>query len=176
MDKRVSFSGQEQSLEEIAVHYSTVEAAIFEFFSGSAPATLGLYLHSQVAEARTACLSELDFSSAMSVMSSVEAAVRKDYLTRVYNRWKDPLSRSMRDLHREKRDRAGLERDLLPQWGTTTSIAGRLLSEVMQAFRYRHWLAHGRYWEPKFGRTYDYITVYGLAEEFIDAMDEYDDR
>ena len=34
---------------------------------------------------------------------------------------------------------------------------------MITAFKYRHWLAHGRYWEPKLGRIYDYYSLYDLA-------------
>jgi hypothetical protein len=40
-----------------------------------------------------------------------------------------------------------------------------LIGELRGAFRFRHWLAHGRYWTPKLGRRYNYEDVYALADE-----------
>jgi len=36
-----------------------------------------------------------------------------------------------------------------------------LIGELKGAFRFRHWLAHGRYFQP--GRKYDYRGLYVLA-------------
>jgi hypothetical protein len=173
MVERVSFSSQEQSLEEIATHHADVQAGLFEFFAGSSQALLDRYADAKIDEARDKSLSELDFTSSLSVLSSVEAAVRLDYLRRVYGRWRDPLSRAMKVLHRRKENRARLEDELIHLWSEQTGVRDVLLSELVGAFNYRHWLAHGRYWTPKFGRRYDYQTVYEIAQEFIDAMDEY---
>lgn len=54
-----------------------------------------------------------------------------------------------------------------------TCMSKALLGELAGAFRYRHWLAHGRYWQPKLGRKYDYLSVFGLAYEFNEAMVAY---
>lgn len=44
------------------------------------------------------------------------------------------------------------------------------ISELITAFKYRHWLAHGRYWEPKLGRIYDYYSLYDLAYEMENLL------
>lgn len=173
MGDRVSFSTQEQSLEDIANHHADVQAGIFEFFAGSSQALLDRYADAKVDEVRDRSLAELSFTSSLSVLSSVEAAIRLDYLRRVYDRLRDPLSKSMKDLHKDKANKARLEDDLLVLWREKTDISVVLLGELVGAFKYRHWLAHGRYWTPKLGRRYDYETVYGIAQEFIDAMDGY---
>jgi hypothetical protein len=173
MADRVSFSAEEQSLEEIANHHADVQAGIFEFFAGSSRTLLDRYADSKVDEVRDRSLVELSFTSSLSVLSSVEAAIRLDYLRRVYGRWRDPLSRSMKELHKDKENRARLEDDLIGLWRDHTDVSVGLLGALVGAFKYRHWLAHGRYWTPKFGRQYDYETVYDIAQEFIDAMDSY---
>jgi hypothetical protein len=42
-----------------------------------------------------------------------------------------------------------------------------LLGELKGALNYRHWLAHGRYWEPKLGRKYDYESLYLLVQTVL---------
>jgi hypothetical protein len=42
-----------------------------------------------------------------------------------------------------------------------------VLSEYKSAMKYRHWLAHGRYWEPKFSKKYDFDSIYILADSIV---------
>jgi hypothetical protein len=93
----------------------------------------------------------------------VEAAFRIDYLQRCYQREKDGISRAFRSLHKRRRARAHLEEEILEIWKQHTTGAATLISDLRAAFNFRHWLAHGRYWEPKFGRKYDYVSIYTLA-------------
>jgi hypothetical protein len=173
MGERVSFSDQELSLEAIAFHHQNVQAALFDFFSGRSTSLLSRFALENVEDARDKCLSELDYSSSMSVMAALEASIRVDYLSRVYARRKDSLSRSMKYLHGEKANRAKIDKDILRLWDTETSVSSSLIRQVSSAFGYRHWLAHGRYWTPKFGSQYDYSTLFAIADEFIEAMDFY---
>lgn len=177
MDKKVSFSGEELTLDDIAFHHTNVESALLEFFSGHSKAFLSRFAQSTANEVRDALessLAELDNTSSMSVMSAIEAALRVDYLSRAYDRRRDPLSRAMREVHRIKGGRASLEDDLIPQWREYSAVPRVLLSHTVSAFRFRHWIAHGRYWKPKLGAKYDYVTVYAIAEELFAAMDEND--
>jgi hypothetical protein len=173
MVERVSFSAKEQSLEDIAFHHSDVLAGIFQFFSGQSAAFMERYADARLDDVREKSIAELNFTSSLSVLSSVEAAIRVDYLQRVYGRWRDPLSREMKVLYQEKANKARLEDELIGLWRSCTGVSSALLGEVIGAIKYRHWLAHGRYWTPKLGRRYDYETVYDIAQEFLDAMYEY---
>ena len=43
--------------------------------------------------------------------------------------------------------------------------------DLKGAFKFRHWLAHGRYWDPNLGRKkYDFQSLYALAEEFFECF------
>lgn len=170
---RVQFSGQNQSLEHIALHYLDVRTALIDFFAGSSPELQLRYAGAKLDDARETSLEELDLTSSLAVLSSVEATVRIDYLRRVYAKKKDPLSQGMRAIYTQRGNNARLEDDLLCAWRDDGIVSKPLTGELIGAFKYRHWLAHGRYWTPKLGRIYDYATVYGLAEEFLDAMERY---
>ena len=43
----------------------------------------------------------------------------------------------------------------------------KLIGDLRGAFRFRHWLAHGRYWNPKLGQKYDFVSVYSLAANVL---------
>jgi hypothetical protein len=109
-------------------------------------------------------LGEVDLTSSLTVLASVEAAFRIDYLKRCYRKGKDPVSRAFRDIYREKRQHASLEDEILEAWINNSSVARSVIGDLRGAFRFRHWLAHGRYWTPKLGRRYDFDDVFALAD------------
>lgn len=172
-DRRVGFSLEELSLDEIAIHHRDVKSSLFEFFSGQSRALMECYVGAKIDEARVRSLSELDLTSSLSVLSSVEAAIRLDYLRRVYAKRRDSLSKAMYELHKIKENRVNLEDELLKLWRENSSMPKSLLNEVVGAFKYRHWLAHGRYWIPKLGRKYDYEVIFEIAQNFTNEMDEH---
>ncbi len=124
-----------------------------------------LYTEDEVLAERDERLDEAGAASAMMVLASVEAAFRLDYLKRCYARYRDGLSRTFRTLYREKGARVSLSDDLLEAWKDHGAMAAGLVGDVRSAFGYRHWLAHGRYYDPKLGRQYDFASVYDLARK-----------
>ena len=113
-------------------------------------------------------LLELDYSASLKILAAIEASFRIDYLQRVYARKKDDLSREFRKLHRQKGPRVNLESDVLDAWKTHTNSS--LFSELKGAFKFRHWLAHGRYWTPKLGQKYDSFGLSVLAQTVNDSV------
>lgn len=99
----------------------------------------------------------------MDVFGALEAAFRIDYLQRCYRREKDVLSRAFRHLYKDKGRRVSLVGDILAAWRQNSNVPRKVIADLTGAFKYRHWLAHGRYWNPRF-RKLDYDDVYTLAE------------
>ena len=106
----------------------------------------------------------------MTLLASIEASFRVDYQQRHYFKKKDPLSRAFRALHREKQQNVSLLDDILETWKEHSDIRPRLVGDIRSAFRYRDWLAHGRYWVPKLGRQYDFDSIYDLARSVEQAF------
>lgn len=176
MVEKVSFSGQELDLDQIAKHHDASEAALREYFSTTSPSFASRYVAptpSAVTNDLTFSINELDSTSAFNVMAAIEAALRTDYLTRSYEKKKDDLSRAFRGIHKKRGPRALLEDEILVAWHDTGAMSASLKSALVSAFKYRHWLAHGRYWMPKLGRKYDYFTVSGIAVELFELMGTY---
>lgn len=165
MPRRVSFSDQHLELEEIADHYSDVEAALRQFFSPSAanPAQIIGYTPNELLQLLEQRLTEQNYSTALSVCCALEAAFQIDYLKRIYQKKKDILSRAFRNLHKEKGPRVSVKNDILKAWRENTTVPMRLIDDLRKVFEYRDWLAHGRYWIPKLGKCHDYQSIYGLA-------------
>ena len=166
MAKRIVFSGENKQLAEVAIHYNDAESALTLYFSAASPVYsvrfVG-YRPSEVREELSDRIAELDRSASMSLLAAVEAAFRIDYLQRCYQKKKDIISRRFREVFREKEAYASLEQDILEVWKDHTTGSARLIADLRGAFKFRHWMAHGRYWTPKLGRNYDFRSVYPLA-------------
>ena len=105
----------------------------------------------------------------MDVFGALEAAFRIDFLLRCYGREKDDISRAFRVLYDDKRERVSLESDILAAWRKDLTVRQGLIEKLTDAFKYRHWLAHGRYWSPRFKKL-DYGEVYSLAKATLAAL------
>ena len=168
MVKRVPISYEYPKAYELATHYSLVVDAIHLHHSESNPEFADRFEHWTKAEVRferDKMLYEADAASAMMMLASIEATFRVDYLLRCYERRKDLLSRELRDLHQTKGQWASFSDDLLEVWRSHGTMPSRLIGDIRGAFGYRHWLAHGRYYDVKLGRQYDFDFVYDLAQE-----------
>ena len=166
MASRVVLSHEHLDIEQIDRRRQDTEAAIEAYFSignpSSAQRFLGLALH-EVRDEKEALLDESRRSSSMDVFGALEAAFRVDFLQRCYRREKDDISRAFRDIYSNKGARVSLEGDILATWRRDLNVPQWMIGELTDAFKYRHWLAHGRYWRPKFQKL-DYAEVYSLAE------------
>ena len=170
---RVTFSKRNVNISDFALHHSDMEESLRLYFSPSAPTFDVRFFGDTIAEVNARLeqrLTEVDMTSALTVLSALEAVFRVDYLQRCYRREKDPLSRAFRDLHRKRQQRANLETEIFDIWKEYTDVEPKLISDFRGAFNFRHWLAHGRYWEPKLGRKYDFVTIYGLAANALSSF------
>lgn len=165
MPRRVTFDDP-PALQQIAAHHALIEEAIRLYYSPANPQFPVLFASDapgDVRAKRDATFLEARAASAMTVLASIEASFRVDYLQRNYAKKRDDLSRAFRALYGRKQQRASLSDDILKAWRDHSDIRPALVGEIRAAFRYRDWLAHGRYWVAKLGRQYDFEAVYDLG-------------
>lgn len=173
MGDRVLFSGQHLQLGQISIHHGDIEESLRIYFNPTStqyPVRFAGYMTNEVQDELWLRLSENGQSSILTILSSLEAMFRVDYLQRCYLKKKDALSRAFRGLHKRQGSRVGLEDEILSAWRDNTSVSPSLIGDIRGAFKYRHWLAHGRYWVPKLGQKFDYDGVYLLAEEVCNTF------
>lgn len=166
MASKVSFSYQHQSLVEIAGIHDVARASLIYYHDPQNPGYSSVFAglnNSEITGLLAAHLQELDVRSAFGVLASLEAVLRIDYLLRVYRRDKDPISREFRAAYALYGPNFRLEDGILEAWKTHYPPCRTLISSLFGAMNYRHWIAHGRYWLPKFGQQYDYYNVSALA-------------
>jgi hypothetical protein len=170
MDRKVSFSGQQLNLNEIAAHFNVVDMALRGLYANSKIPRFVGYSMREIEEELEMRLFEEEQMVALSVLAAIEAAFRVDYLRRVYERKKDFLSKDFRQIYNSKGARASLEEDIFGCWLRNTDISSQLIADLRAAFKFRHWLAHGRYWNPKLGRKFDYFNLHTLAQQAANAV------
>lgn len=174
MAKRVTFFGDRQALPNIALHHADLANSLREYFhpltaklgtrfAGSSKAELNDELSHQ--------LIEIELSSSLTLLASVEASFKIDYLQRCQLKKKDANSRAFWEIYKKKERWASLEEDIFGVWAETSNEAKAIIGELRGAFKFRHWLAHGRYWNPKLGRRYDFSDVYTIADTALDHFD-----
>jgi hypothetical protein len=158
------------AIEAIAEYHNDVDSSLRLYFSEVSPGFgvrfFGLRPEEIQAELRSR-LEETDQRSAFFILTSLEGAFRADYQCRCKKKMKDSLSRSFRNMYRDRETRVNLEDDIFEAWSENSPELRQLISELRGAFRFRHWLAHGSYWVPKLGRKYDFNFVYSLADDVL---------
>lgn len=168
MVKRVSFARESFGFHAILDHHVDLQSSLKNFYinarkNNTLDAKFVGYTEGEILDEYRLRSDELEKSTVFSMLSILEASFRVDYLNRSYNRLKDPLSKKLREVYKNKGKKASLEKDVLSAWKLHDLDNKQLISELISALKFRHWLAHGRYWEPKLGRKYDYSHVHNLS-------------
>jgi hypothetical protein len=118
-------------------------------------------------------INELGAAAALLMLAATEAAMRVDFVERVGQKKKDPVSRKFREIHRKRKDKVRLEEDILNPWvdKSADSAVKAAVSAFKGVLKYRNWLAHGRYWKPKLGQPsgYDPLDVFELCQQLLQA-------
>lgn len=165
MVSRTSAASQSVSLLDLADYQRDTDRSLRLYFTSINPDFVALFAGdrpSDVAEKLADRINETDMRSALAVMARVEAAFRLDYQWRRKAKKPDAVSIAFR---RHRRTNVRLDEDIWETWSVNYPMTRRLISEIRSAFRFRHWLAHGRYWPA--GQKYDFQTVYLLAQEVL---------
>lgn len=167
MAMRLSRSFQEQNIDSIADYRARVIRALRLYHSSDNPEFTHLFAIKAMEEIQRELdelRNELDLQCSLGLLSAIEARFRIDFAIRCEKRYKDDLSRSFRELYKYHGLYVHLEDDILAAWEAHTSGMKVILNEVRQAFRFRHWLAHGRYWLLKVKvERFDFRYLYTLA-------------
>jgi hypothetical protein len=168
MPNQVTFASRDISLAYLAAYHKDADLSLRLFFTnlnpnfeirffGESQGSIELELEGR--------LNETDLRSSLAILSRIEAAFRIDYEERAAKKRqkRDAVSKVFRALYKNYRGNVRLEDDIFSTWRDAHPGAAALISELKGAFKFRHWLAHGSYWEPKLGRKYEFLDVYALG-------------
>jgi hypothetical protein len=158
-------------LVEIAAYQKDIELALCLYFSPAAPTFESRFVGKsmrEVSDELAIRLDESELRSSLILLTSLEASFRLDFLDRCGRRLKDDLSRYFRKVEKSQGDRVRLDEDILEGWKQNGGVPPALTQQLRDAFKFRHWLAHGRYWPPKLGRKqYDFAFVSLMAATVV---------
>jgi hypothetical protein len=180
MAKRVSLSGEEKSLETILSWYddylqaindlrykimnartsSNSTTKIREKFKKLNLKEIGVYFDDSE--------DELERLVCLDLISATEAFLRIDYHERIKEKDKSEIGRFFRSLNKKKGKKISLEEDIIETWKSNTG--DQSFSNLLGLLKYRHWLAHGRYWAPKLGRTYSFDIAYEISANIFNIV------
>jgi uncharacterized protein YutE (UPF0331/DUF86 family) len=172
MPERVTFSKRHPDIQQLAHYYDDVSNSLRLYFSPAAPSfsvRFKTYKPDEINKEMNERLDELEMTTALSIFAAVEAAFQIDYLQRCQHKKKDAMSKAFRHLHKKKGVRVSLDKEILEIWKKHTTGSTSMIEKLRKAFKFRHWLAHGRYksWRSP---TYDYLAVYSLAESAMNSL------
>ena len=111
---------------------------------------------------------ELERLVCLDLISATEAFLRVDYYERIRERDRSEIGRSFRSLNKKKGNKISLEEDIIEAWKGNTG--DRSFSDFLGLLKYRHWLAHGRYWAPKIGRAYSFDIAYEISANIFNIV------
>jgi hypothetical protein len=160
-------------LDELAAYHQDIVVSLRLYFSPSAPTFAERFVGRPTHAANEELVSrvnETDVRSTFAVLTSLEAHFRIDFNVRCRKRLKDPLSVHFRRVEKTRRGAVRLEEDILEGWKRHTDASPALIGGLRGAFKFRHHIAHGRYWEPKLGRKYDFDYVHFMADGIISGF------
>jgi hypothetical protein len=173
MPKRVTLAQQSVSITDVAAYHTDADASLRLLFAISNPnfalRFLG-YSQSQLFAELAERLNETDLRSSFAILTRLEAAFRLDYKQRRTKKKSDAVSIAFRALHKSRGEYVRLEDDIFVIWREHHPEIGPLISELRGAFKFRHWVAHGKYWHPNLGRKYDYQWIYTLADAVLEKV------
>ena len=154
------------TLTDIATHHATLKASINLYHSKFNPRFEEAFASNtpqEVKSTRDDTIHEASMACTLTLLAWIEGSFFADYRYRAHTRKKDNLSRACYSLFRQKRLRVSFTDDILQLWKDSSIVQAHVISAIRAAFKYRHWLAHGRHWYTDLHRRYDFETVYDLA-------------
>ena len=144
--QKPSLSHLQLDIAEIEQYFLSTEKALLSFYRRT-NFEFALYSPQELERERQERLEELNKSTSLTILAAVEAHIMVNFVNRCLNREKDPLSKKFRTLFKNKGhevQKISLRNDILGLWKDHVNHKW-VVSELRAAIRYRHWLAHGRY-------------------------------
>ena len=128
------------------------------------------YTGAELRAAWRALVGQLRESTCLELIVECEARLRLDYYSKAKGKPTNDLCRTFRDLYQRRQLKVNLEQDIIEAWKKLGPGPPHHFSDFKGAMKYRHWMAHGRYFKETFGRTYDVDDVYVIVTRVGQAL------
>jgi hypothetical protein len=115
---------------------------------------------------------KLEHVVSLNLIASTEASLRVDYLRRALRGKikKNKIDKKFQELYHQKGTRVSLRDEILETWKEVHPDCTDAIGDFRGALNVRDWLAHGRYWTPRFGRKYSATLVFNISKNLFDIL------
>ncbi len=173
---KFDFSKSPLSAKEILDYYTHVVSAIECKYSqdGNKNYTTDFlgYSEVKVKSEKNLLLKELSVEASLCLLSFIESRFRIDFIIRCQRRKKDPLSTDFRAIYNPAKRlyTYSLTDDIIENWKKNMPEQKDTFDRLVDAFKYRNWVAHGRYWHFKDNPNKFTFNAIWMLNEKIDVI------
>jgi len=181
MTKRISLSGEEKSVKSIRNWYEDHSVAITDLrikvISTISDSNNKIRINEKFYRLDLIEINayfdysedELERLVCLDLISATEAFLRVDYHERIKEKDKSQIGKAFRSLNKKKGKKISLEEDIIETWKSVKEDSS-FSDFFLGLLKYRHWLAHGRYWTPKLGRNFSFDIAYEISEAIFEIV------
>ena len=173
---KFDFSKSPLSAKEILDYYTHVVSAIECKYSqdGNKNYTTDFlgYSEVKVKSEKNLLLKELSVEASLCLLSFIESRFRIDFIIRCQRRKKDPLSTDFRAIYNPAKRlyTYSLTDDIIENWKKNMPEQKDTFDRLADVFKYRNWVAHGRYWHFKDNPNKFTFNAIWMLNEKIDVI------
>lgn len=143
---------KQQTLDSLANPHTTINP-IFEFKS-----------YDEINQIFEETYNETETLTCFNLVASAEANIKMFFFTK--NR-KNRLGRELHKVKRSKKNKAKLHDDILKLIASNEPHLKKPIYRFGELLAFRHWIAHGRYWERKGKKIYTAEITYAIVEDLL---------
>ena len=168
MAKEVLLNAERPTYSIIVEHHAASTSALKFHYSQANPNYTGL-TSDELSKLEEKAILHQERQDILSLLAFLESCFRVDYIQRKKNNLKDELSKALIKIFNRRHYRASLEDEIFRTWHKLGYLDPAINSHLHEAFHYRHWLAHGQYWESDKFRKRDFYELSSLVEGLINS-------
>lgn len=157
-------SGKHLDIDYVCYKKENIDLSINLFYSISNPSYYANFVgmsENEIQVIKEDILKENDATHSLLILTTIEALFRLDADKKYCDKKKNEYSKQIKDIYdKTKGERIRLEEDLInTRMSEDDDKLRRFYNELKKCFKYRHWLAHGRYWDPKRITAVDFDSI-----------------
>jgi hypothetical protein len=165
--RKLSRSGEQLTFAEIKRIFEERKLALKLFFSSQTPQMLADSSAKERRDLLIKHIQETDYDARLNLFAAIEAAFRIDCDYCCQQRPKNPRAKAVRKMVKTfegvPSHRIALSK-LFEQLLANGLVKRSVVNRLKQFFKFRNWLAHGRYWTFKSGVQPAFADIYELAQ------------
>ncbi|ELW7373742.1 hypothetical protein [Hafnia psychrotolerans] len=171
-------SGQHLDISYVIHKKSVLDRSITLMYSTKNPDYyadfVGLSEH-EIESEKEVLIKENDTTHSLLLLTAIEALIRLDADKKYCTKKKDDLSKRIKEIYdRTKGEKIKLDEDLInARLNEDSPETRKFYNNLKKCFKYRHWLAHGRYWDSTKVSIVNFDSILIITQSIL-ALTNYD--